>query len=176
MPDNNPYYQNYGQQPYYGPPQQPYYGPQQPYYPPPQPPKRRRRGGCLSTLLVLSLLAAGCSGLAFAEVRINNQIKGSEGDTVVIGSTDSQQRGLDLVLSTGDQNTIDMPNIHAYIQPAQMYVDAPGDHSIYVYQGLKLDKKKIVVKDPIKNIGSYTVAVKLHPEVTGELKVKVEGM
>ena len=65
----------------------------------------------LSTLLVLSLLAAGCSGLAFAEVRINNQIKGSEGDTVVIGSADSQQRGLDLVLSTGDQNTIDMPNI-----------------------------------------------------------------
>ena len=42
--------------------------------------------------------------------------------------------------------------------------------------GIKLDKKKIVVKDPIKNIGSYTVAVKLHPEVTGELKVKVEGM
>ena len=56
MPDNNPYYQNYGQQPYYGPPQQPYYGPQQPYYPPPQPPKRRRRGGCLSTLLVLAVL------------------------------------------------------------------------------------------------------------------------
>ena len=98
----------------------------------------------LSTLLVLSLLAAGCSGLAFAEVRINNQIKGSEGDTVVIGSADSQQRGLDLVLSTGDQNTIDMPNIHAYIQPAQMYVDAPGDHSIYVYQGLKLDKKRLM--------------------------------
>ena len=98
----------------------------------------------LSTLLVLSLLAAGCSGLAFAEVRINNQIKGSEGDTVVIGSADSQQRGLDLVLSTGDQNTIDMPNIRTYIQPAQMYVDAPGDHSIYVYQGLALDKKKLM--------------------------------
>ena len=56
MPANNPYYQNYGQQPYYGPPQQPYYGPQQPYYPPPQPPKRKRRGGCLSTLLVLAVL------------------------------------------------------------------------------------------------------------------------
>ena len=56
MPANNPYYQNFGQQPYYGPPQQPYYGQQQPYYPPPQPPKRRRRGGCLSTLLVLAVL------------------------------------------------------------------------------------------------------------------------
>ena len=44
---NNPY-QNYGQQPYYGP--------QQPYYPPPPPPKRKKRGGCLSTLLVLAVL------------------------------------------------------------------------------------------------------------------------
>ena len=50
---NNPY-QNYGQQPYYGP--------QQPYYPPPQPPapRRRKRGGCLSTLVVLAaLIGAG---------------------------------------------------------------------------------------------------------------------
>ena len=75
---------------------------------------------------------------------INNQIKGSEGNTVVIDSAGSHQRGLDLVLSTGDQNTIDMPNLHAYIQPVQMYVDAPGDHSIYVYQGLKLDKEKLM--------------------------------
>ena len=104
--------------------------------------------GCIqrafSALLVLALLATGCSGLASADVRINNQIKGSEGNTVVIGSADSHQRGLDLVLSTGDQNTIDMPNIRTYIQPAQMYVDAPGDHSIYVYQGLALDKKKLM--------------------------------
>ena len=104
--------------------------------------------GCIqrafSALLALVLLASGCSGLAYADVQINNQIKGSEGNTVVIGSADSHQRGLDLVLSTGDQNTIDMPNLRAYIQPAQMYVDAPGDHSIYVYQGLALDKKKLM--------------------------------
>ena len=97
-----------------------------------------------SALLVLALLATGFPGLASADVRINNQIKGSEGNTVVIDSAGSHQRGLDLVLSTGDQNTIDMPNLHAYIQPVQMYVDAPGDHSIYVYQGLKLDKEKLM--------------------------------
>ena len=98
----------------------------------------------ISAVLVFVLMITGCSGLAFADVRINNQIKGSEGNTVVIGSAGSQQRGLDLVLSTGDQNTIDMPNLHAYVPPAQMYVDAPGDHSIYVYQGLALDKKKLM--------------------------------
>lgn len=41
-------------------------------------------------------------------------------------------------------------------------------------QGLELDKKKIVLKDPIKSAGSYTVQVKLHPQVTGELRVTVE--
>jgi hypothetical protein len=64
MPANNPYYQNYGQQPYYGQPQQPYYGPpQQPYYMPPQPPapkRKKKRGGCLSTLVLLAaLIGAG---------------------------------------------------------------------------------------------------------------------
>ncbi|MBR3308171.1 MAG: 50S ribosomal protein L9 [Lachnospiraceae bacterium] len=38
---------------------------------------------------------------------------------------------------------------------------------------ISLDKKKIVLKDPIKAAGSFTVPVKLHPEVTAELKIKV---
>jgi large subunit ribosomal protein L9 len=40
--------------------------------------------------------------------------------------------------------------------------------------GLDLDKKKLQLNDPLKNAGSYTVPVKLHPQVTAELKVKVE--
>lgn len=40
--------------------------------------------------------------------------------------------------------------------------------------GLEIDKKKIVISDPIKNIGTYEVTVKLHPKVMGTLKVKVE--
>ena len=40
--------------------------------------------------------------------------------------------------------------------------------------GLEIDKKKIVISDPIKSIGTYEVTVKLHPKVTGTLKVKVE--
>ena len=39
---------------------------------------------------------------------------------------------------------------------------------------LELDKKKIIINDPIKSIGTYEVTVKLHPEVTGKLRVKVE--
>lgn len=39
--------------------------------------------------------------------------------------------------------------------------------------GLELDKKKIQLPEPIKALGSYEVGVKLHPKVTGTLKVKV---
>lgn len=38
---------------------------------------------------------------------------------------------------------------------------------------LELDKKKLVLKDSIKAIGTHSVKVKLHPEVTTELTVKV---
>jgi len=38
-----------------------------------------------------------------------------------------------------------------------------------------LDKKKMQLKEPIKNIGTYMVPIKLHPKVTAELKVIVKG-
>ena len=39
--------------------------------------------------------------------------------------------------------------------------------------GVEIDKKKIVLPESIKSFGSYEVAVKLHPQVTGKLTVKV---
>ncbi|NLJ95976.1 MAG: 50S ribosomal protein L9 [Clostridiales bacterium] len=42
--------------------------------------------------------------------------------------------------------------------------------------GLELDRKKIQLSEPIKNPGSYTVGIKLHPKVTAELKVEVEAV
>ncbi|MDE6750599.1 MAG: 50S ribosomal protein L9 [Lachnospiraceae bacterium] len=38
---------------------------------------------------------------------------------------------------------------------------------------LELDKKKIQLPESIKALGVYEVSVKLHPQVTGKLKVKV---
>ena len=38
---------------------------------------------------------------------------------------------------------------------------------------LDIDKKKFVLDAPIKTVGSYVVVVKLHPEVSAKLKVKV---
>ena len=39
---------------------------------------------------------------------------------------------------------------------------------------LDVDKKKIVLKENIKTLGTHIVNVKLHPEVTAELKVVVK--
>ncbi len=38
---------------------------------------------------------------------------------------------------------------------------------------LDVDKKKLVLSDPIKELGTVTVPLKLHPQVTAQLTVKV---
>ncbi|MCM2359726.1 MAG: 50S ribosomal protein L9 [Geobacteraceae bacterium] len=40
-------------------------------------------------------------------------------------------------------------------------------------QGIEVDRKKIALAEPIRQLGEYTVAVKVHPEVTAKLKVNV---
>jgi large subunit ribosomal protein L9 len=40
-------------------------------------------------------------------------------------------------------------------------------------QGLKVDRRMILLSEPIKTIGSYVVPVQLHPEVRPEITVKV---
>lgn len=40
-------------------------------------------------------------------------------------------------------------------------------------QGVEVDKRKIVLEEPIKRLGSYDVVVKVHPEVTATVKVEV---
>jgi large subunit ribosomal protein L9 len=40
-------------------------------------------------------------------------------------------------------------------------------------RGLEIDRKIILLSDPIKSLGDYEVPVKLHPEVIANLKVSV---
>ncbi|MCI5899550.1 MAG: 50S ribosomal protein L9 [Firmicutes bacterium] len=42
--------------------------------------------------------------------------------------------------------------------------------------GYEIDKKKILMTAPIKMVGTTSVSIKLHPKVTAELKVVVEGL
>ena len=40
-------------------------------------------------------------------------------------------------------------------------------------EGLKIDRKRIQLEEPIKSLGIYKVPIKLHPEVTANLKIWV---
>src|ERR1051325_11254374 len=42
-------------------------------------------------------------------------------------------------------------------------------------QGYEIDRRKIVLREPIKRFGNYTVPVRLHREVTLELPISVLG-
>ncbi len=42
--------------------------------------------------------------------------------------------------------------------------------------GFDVDRKKIVLAEPIKQLGEYSVPVKIHPEVAATLKVKVSAV
>lgn len=40
-------------------------------------------------------------------------------------------------------------------------------------QGFEIDRRKIQLSDPIKNVGEYTIGIRLHREVSAHVKVKV---
>jgi large subunit ribosomal protein L9 len=40
-------------------------------------------------------------------------------------------------------------------------------------QGIEIDRKKIILAEPIKHVGEFTATVKIHPEVNAILKVNV---
>ena len=39
--------------------------------------------------------------------------------------------------------------------------------------GFAVDRKKIDLEEPVKNLGVYTIPIRLHPEVTANLKLWV---
>lgn len=54
------------------------------------------------------------------------------------------------------------------VSSKEIAAEAKNQHNI------DIDKKKIVLNEAIKNFGVFEVPVKLHPQVTATLKVKVE--
>lgn len=41
--------------------------------------------------------------------------------------------------------------------------------------GIKMDKKKIEISEPIKHLGVYSIKLKIHPSIQAEVKVIVEA-
>ena len=42
-------------------------------------------------------------------------------------------------------------------------------------KGIDIDRRKIQIQEPIKKAGEYAIPVKLHPEVTAQIKLAVDG-
>lgn len=40
-------------------------------------------------------------------------------------------------------------------------------------EGFEVERKKILLDEPIKRLGSYTVGIKIHPEVTSKVQINV---
>lgn len=51
----------------------------------------------------------------------------------------------------------------------------PGDiaEALVAQGGPQVDRRKVIIPQPIKSLGSYTVTVRLHPEVTASIDVDV---
>ena len=89
------------------------------------------------TALFAILLIASLSVTAFADGGIVNRIAGA-GDTQPAAS--AGQSGMELIRQTGDQDEIVKPNYRSYFDvPQTRYIDAPKNHSVYVYKGLDTD-------------------------------------
>lgn len=43
-------------------------------------------------------------------------------------------------------------------------------------KGFAVDKKKVMLDEPIRHVGQYTVKLKLHPQVTADIAVAVEAL
>jgi large subunit ribosomal protein L9 len=42
-------------------------------------------------------------------------------------------------------------------------------------RGIEIDKRKIAVEAPIKEVGEFEIPVRIHPEVSAIVKIQVEG-
>lgn len=40
-------------------------------------------------------------------------------------------------------------------------------------KGFEIDRKKVMLRNPIRNLGGYTIQLRLHPEVSASIKVDV---
>jgi len=40
-------------------------------------------------------------------------------------------------------------------------------------EGFEIDKKKIYIDEPIKRLGTYSVNVKIHPDISSQIKIQV---
>ncbi|MBQ7921339.1 MAG: 50S ribosomal protein L9 [Clostridia bacterium] len=111
---------------------------------------------------------------AIADAAVMNDIKNKEA---------AKQRKIELE----KQEARDMAaKLQSIVVKLKVQAGAAGDGRIYgsvttkdiaealkAQHGIEIDKRKIVLDDPIKNYGTYTLDVKLYPEISGKINIVV---
>ena len=80
----------------------------------------------------------------------------------------------DLKLQNANQAKIEKEKLEAAKALAEKLKEMSVTLAIKSQVGLDLDKKKMVLDEPIRTLGNHIIQVKLHKEVTGSLTVKVK--
>lgn len=87
---------------------------------------------------------------------------------------DSEERGAAEAIATR-LNALDLTITRKVGENDQLYgsVTNADIADLLAAKGFEIDRRKILLPDPIKSLGENTVPVKLHREVTAQIKVTV---
>jgi len=72
-------------------------------------------------------------------------------------------------------NTLSITAVVKVDENERLYgsVTLPDIAELLQKEGYEIDKKKIIIDEPIKNLGVYTIPINLHPEVQATIKLWV---
>jgi large subunit ribosomal protein L9 len=112
---------------------------------------------------------------AIADAQVLNDIKNKEA---------AQQRRIELEKQAARDTAEKMQGIMVKIKVQQTNADGKFKGAVTSKDiaealnkqfGIEVDKRKIVLNEQIKAYGTYSVEVKLYPEITGKMNVLVHG-
>ena len=112
---------------------------------------------------------------AIADAQVLNDIKNKEA---------AQQRRIELEKQAARDTAEKMQGIMVKIKVQQTNADGKFKGAVTSKDiaealnkqfGIEVDKRKIVLNEQIKAYGTYSVEVKLYPEITGKMNVLVYG-
>jgi len=111
----------------------------------------------------LAISAAGAGAKIFSEVERQQQVRGQKARKEAQGLADRFEGvSVHIPMEVGEED-----RLFGSVTSADIAERLAA-------QGFEVDKRKIQLEEPLKQLGAYTVAIKLAPEVEGRIKVFVD--
>ena len=106
---------------------------------------------------------------------IIHDVKNKQGRETAEGGHMIEIRNVTKTYSKNKKKAVD--NLTLNVEGGKLFGSVTGKEIAQAFKdqcNVDIDKKKIQLAEPIKSFGVFDVPVKLHPQVTGSLKVKVK--